>query len=186
MPEILNEINWLDILFIILLLGMVYKGLRSGVIGQIPSLIGGFVLLYISIEYYSFTSEAIFGFMFQKWTKPASFFIISAGIFVAVKILERVLSVINANEFALIERLGGAVIGGFRACMLFGVLGMIFLLMPIKTMQTSVVDGSKICNTLITMDFKIYVWMSEIIRPSEKNKKDIKTLQKEFRNAEMM
>ncbi|MFH1394830.1 MAG: CvpA family protein [Candidatus Omnitrophota bacterium] len=182
MPEILNEINWVDILFVILLLGMVYKGLRTGVGGQIPSLIGGFVLLYISIEYYSFMSEAIFGFMLQKWTKPASFVILAAGIFVTVKILERVLSVIGSEEFSTIERIGGAVIGGFRAFMLFGVFGIVFLLLPVENIRTSVVNGSKTCNAFINMDLEIYTWMTKIIKPNEKNKKDVKALEKELCN----
>jgi uncharacterized membrane protein required for colicin V production len=67
LPDILNQINWIDIFFLILLLGMVYKGLKTGVGGQVIALIGWFVLVFMSLKYYSVVSEALFGFLLQKW-----------------------------------------------------------------------------------------------------------------------
>ena len=115
MSAALTDINWLDILFVILLLGMVYKGLRTGVGSQLLSLAGWFVLLFVSIGYYKVLSEAIFGSVLQKWAKPVSFFVISAGIFTVVKILERAFNVITSEEHAAIERVGGALVEIGRA-----------------------------------------------------------------------
>jgi len=168
LPEILNEINWLDILFVILLLGMVYKGLRVGVGGQIPSLIGGFVLLYVAVTYYGFVSEAIFGFLLQKWTKAVAFLIISGGIFVTIKILERLLSVLGNEEFAPLERLAGGLIAVFRTFILCGIVGMFLLLVPVESIKTSIVDQSKTCMFFVEFDLRIYNWMHSIINSGEK------------------
>ena len=171
MPEILNEINWLDVLFVILLLGIVYKGLRIGVGGQILSLVGGVVLLYFAIGYYCFISEAIFGFLFQKWTKSISFFIISAGIFIFIKVLERLLSVVGNGDYALLERVGGAILAVFRAFVYFGIMGMCLLLIPIDSMKTTVIDNSKTCKFFINFDLNIYNRINDLINSGSKKKK---------------
>ena len=175
LPEILNEINWLDILFVILLLGMIYKGLRTGVGGQIPSLVGAIVLLYISIGYYGFVSEAIFGFLFQTWTKSISFLIIFAGIILLVKVFERLLSVVRSEDFAILERLGGALIAAFRGFVYCGIVGIFLLLVPIEMMETSVVGESKTCVFFVNFDLSIYNWIKEAI-PSEDEKKKTKRI----------
>ena len=84
--ELIKDINWLDILFVILLLGMIYKGARTGVGGQLLSLAGWCLLLFTSITYYNIVSTAIFGFLLQKWAKPITFFAIALIIFNSIDI----------------------------------------------------------------------------------------------------
>jgi len=171
LPEILNEINWLDVLFVILLLGIVYKGLRTGVGGQILSLVGGIVLLYFAIGCYCFISEAIFGFLFQKWTKSISFLIISGGIFIFIKVLERLLSVMGNGDFAVLERAGGAVLATFRAFIYFGIVGIFLLLIPIDSMTTTVIDESMTGEFFVKFDIGIYNWINDAINSGSKKKK---------------
>jgi len=162
LPEILQSINWIDIVFVILLLGMVYKGTRTGVGGQILSLCGMFVLIFLSIRYYKIISEALFGFLLQDWARPVSFFVIAALVFVAVKFLERVFNVLNAEELASIEKIGGAIIAGCRALMLFGAIGILLLLIPINYIQESAAEGSWSCMFFVKADVRIYDWISKV------------------------
>lgn len=162
MPDILHNINWVDIVFVILLLGMVYKGARTGVGGQLLSLCGMFALIFLSIGYYKFISEAIFGSLLQDWAKPISFFAISALVFVAIKVLERVFSVLHAEELASIEKIGGALISLFRAIMLFGAIGILLLLIPVNYVQTSALEGSWSCMFFVKADVKIYSWIAKV------------------------
>ncbi len=171
MPEILNEINWLDVLFVILLLGMIYKGLRTGVGGQIPSFLGAIVLLYVSIGYYSFVSEAIFGFLFQKWTQSVSFLIIFVGIIILIKVFERLLSVVRSEDYAILERLGGALIASFRAFIYCGIVGIFLLLIPIESVETSVMEDSKTCVFFINFDLSVFNWMKSAMNMEDKKKK---------------
>jgi len=172
LPITLTNINWLDILFIILLLGMVYKGLRTGVGGQLLSLVGWFILIFVSIGYYSFLSEAIFGFLLQKWAKPVSFFVISAALFTVIKILERVFNIIVGEELALIERIGGALVASLRAFIFFGIIGIMLLLVPLDYVRQSAVEGSRTCMFFVGLDAQIYSWMTGIVGISEQKTKD--------------
>ncbi|MBD3379474.1 MAG: hypothetical protein GF408_03320, partial [Candidatus Omnitrophica bacterium] len=143
LPDIINDINWLDILFLVLLLGMLYKGLRTGVGGQVISLIGLAALLFFSLHYYGFLSEGIFGFMLQKWAKPLTFFSVAAVIFTVTKVLERIFNITGGEEMAALERIGGAVVAFFRAVLLFGVIGILFMLIPLEYTRTSVTEHSR-------------------------------------------
>jgi len=150
---------------------MIYKGLRTGVGGQIPSLVGAVVLLYVSIGYYSFLSEAIFGFLFQKWTKSVSFLIIFAGIIILIKVFERLLSVVRSEDFAILERLGGALIAAFRAFVYCGIVGIFLLLIPLESVETSAVEGSKTCVFFVNFDLSIFNWMKSVMNTGDKKKK---------------
>ena len=172
MPEIIQDFNWLDILFLILLLGMIYKGSMTGVGGQVISLIGLFVLMFFSIGYYYFLSTAIFGFMLQTWARPASFFIISAVLFVIIKVLERVFNVISTEESSSIERIGGAIVASLRACLIFGLIGMQLLLVPVDYLRLAVMEGSKTCMFFVNLDAEIFSWMTGHFGIMEKRKKD--------------
>ena len=183
MPDILNQINWIDIIFIILLLGMVYKGLKTGVGGQVIALIGWFVLVFLSIKYYSVASEALFGFLLQKWAKPLSFFVISAVIFTAIKLLERVFNIISGEDLAPIEKIMGAVVAVVRAAIFCGVIGILLLLIPIERIHTDAVQGSKSCMFFVKIDTQIYSLLANVSGNKEKTDKE-EVLENILENAE--
>lgn len=181
MTVALSDFNWLDLLFVILLVGMAYKGMKSGVGGQILSLIGWFVLLFATINFYNLISEALFGFILQKWAKPLSFFTIAAIVIAMIKILERGFHLAPGEESSMIEKLGGMLIGAFRAAVLYGLIGMFLLIVPIEYLHKSVTESSKTSMFLITADAEIYSWMTSLIGINEKrNREDII---QEFLNA---
>jgi uncharacterized membrane protein required for colicin V production len=156
----INEISWLDILFAILLVGMVYKGARTGVGSQLLSFVGWVLLLFISITYYNVLSNAIFGFLLQKWAKPLSFFAIAAIVFVLIRVIERVFNIISGEEMASLEKIGGAIIASLRAILLFGLVSMLLLLVPIEFCRDAVIKKSKTGMFFFEVDAKVYSLMS--------------------------
>ena len=162
MPDILQSINWLDIIFIILLLGMVYKGIQTGVGGQIFSLLGYVILLFVSIGYYKFASEAIFGFLLQDWAKPISFLGISVLIFVVTKFVERIFNITKGEDLAGIEKIGGVLVAAFRAVILCGAIGIFFLLTPISYLQNSASVGSMTSMYFVKADISTYSWLARV------------------------
>ena len=170
MPEILNSINWIDIIFVILFLGMVYKGTRTGVGGQILSLIGWIVLIFVSIRYYTFVSEAFFGFLLQQWAKPLSFFAIGVSVFVLIKFVERIFSVVSGSELAALEKLGGAVVAAIRAFVFFGAIGIFILLIPLDYARYSAMDASRSCMFFVGFDASIYSMITDIIGIDDQKK----------------
>lgn len=172
MPVTFTDFNWVDLIFVILLLGMAYKGLKIGVGGQILSLIGCFILLFVSINYYNLISQALFGFILQKWAKPLSFFTIAVGIFVAIKLLEKWFHLTGDEESSVIEKIGGIVVGAFRAAILCGLVGILFLLLPVEYLHKSVTETSKSSMFFINMDAEIYSWMTGIIGIDKKRERE--------------
>ena len=172
MPTILQEINWIDILFIILFVGIVYKGSRVGVGGQILPLVGWFVLVFAAIGYYQYVSEAVFGFSVQTWAKPISFLVISVLIFTIIKFLDRIFSVIHSEEVAVMEKIGGAIVAAIRAFIFFGLIGIFFLLTPIEYLHQAVLEDSRSCMYFVKADAQIYSWMSALMGEGKKKNKE--------------
>ena len=153
---------------------MVYKGLRTGVGGQMISLAGTVVLVYVSISFYTYISNALFGFLLQKWAKPVSFFIISMVVFTITKLLERLLSAVDGEGLAAIEKIGGILVSSVRAFLIFGVIGICLLQVPVDFISTAVKDGSKTAMMFVKLDMKIYRVVSDLIgTPSEKEQDKI-------------
>ncbi|MBD3427258.1 MAG: hypothetical protein GF409_08585 [Candidatus Omnitrophica bacterium] len=172
LPSIFEQINWLDIVFIILLLGMVYKGLRTGVGTQVLSLLGWFILLFFSIGYYGYFSQAIFGFLLQKWAKPLSFFLIASIIFIIIKLVERIFNVMHSEEVVSIERLGGAVLASFRAFMFFGAISILLLLIPVESVKAAAVADSKTSMFFVKLDAQLYSWMTKLVNGPEAKERE--------------
>jgi uncharacterized membrane protein required for colicin V production len=172
LPEIIHELNWVDYLFVILLLGILYGGLRWGISGQILSLIGWVGMLFVSVTYYSPFSEAIFGSRLQKWSLPVSFFIIAGGFFVLVILLERSFKVKKEGEISFTDRITGAGVAVMKALILFGVIGMQLLLLPVDPVRNSVKDSSKTAMYFVEADAEIYCWMTGHFNLTKKRHKD--------------
>ncbi|MFQ5952836.1 MAG: hypothetical protein ACE5JK_05470, partial [Candidatus Omnitrophota bacterium] len=77
-----------------------------------------------------------------------------------IKILERVSSVITGEEIAVIERIGGGLVAFFRAFLMFGLMGMLLLLIPMEFLQDSVKKQSKTGMFFVELDAKIYSSMT--------------------------
>jgi uncharacterized membrane protein required for colicin V production len=162
LPAIINELNWLDVFFIILLLGMVYKGARTGVAGQMIPLIGTLALVYAPVRFYRQFSEAMFGTMLQEWAKPVSFFIICILVMFITKIIDRLFSLIASDDMALIERIAGMLIAGFRSVVYLGVISYFLLLLPLPAVNTAVDESSGIALKSLRIDSSIFVLLSRI------------------------
>jgi uncharacterized membrane protein required for colicin V production len=156
LPEVLKQINWVDAFYILLLLGMVYRGTRTGVGSQLLSFAGWVAILYLSVRYYATVSEAIFGFMLQGWAKPISFFTLAAAGFIVLKLIERISSVVLGAELSVLEKLGGALVAGLRGCILFGMIGVLLLLVPIDFLNCSAAEGSRTCMVFVNFDAVLY------------------------------
>lgn len=160
MSTVFRSINWLDILFVILLLGMIYKGVRTGVGGQLLSLAGWFFLLFASLSYYNILSTALFGSLLQKWARPASFFAIAFFVFICIKIAEKLSHIIIGEELAPIEKIGGALVAVLRSVLLFGLIGIFLLLVPMEFTRVSVMKRSRTGMFFVNLDAKIYSLMT--------------------------
>lgn len=156
MPDLLKQINWVDAVYILLLVAMVFRGTKTGVGAQILSLVGWVAILYLSVRYFLLVSEAIFGFMLQGWAKPLSFFAIAAAGFVLLKFVERIFSVVMGAELSIIEKAGGALVAALRSFILFGMIGFLLLLTPIDYLWFSAAKASRSCASFVEFDAVLF------------------------------
>jgi len=159
-----SGINWLDVVYFTILLGMIYKGSHAGVGSQILSLLWVFVLIFFSLGYYSVLASSVFGFVVQNWARPTSFCIIAGISFISIKFLQMIFNVSCQEQLPPIERIGGAVIAVLRTFLLFGIIGIQFLLLPIPPLQNAVAKSSGTAMTFVRMDAAIYGWLSKHVQ----------------------
>lgn len=174
MLEIISGINWLDIVFLTILLGMIYRGSHAGVGSQLLSLAWWFVLIFFSIGYYSLIASKLFGFMVQGWARAVSFFIIVAVLWAIIKFLQRVFNIERAENLSPVERIGGSVVSSLRAFLFFGMVGIQFLILPVNVLHNSVSEGSKTGMFFVDVNADIYSWMtSHLAFVEEKTREEV-------------
>lgn len=156
MPDLLKQLNWVDAVFLLLYVGMVYRGARTGVGAQLLSLAGWVAILYLSGRYFSFLSEAIFGFMLQDWAKPLSFLSVAAAGFLVLKFTERVFSVVLGSELSVIEKVGGTIVATLKSFVFFGMIGFFLILTPVDYLWYSAAKASRTCSSLMKFDTVVY------------------------------
>lgn len=174
MSTIISGVNWLDVLFLTILLGMIYKGSRTGVGSQFLSLVWWFILTYVSIGYYGALAAKVFGFMDQNWARPVAFFVIFFIFVLIIKFFEMIFNVGNVENLAPIERIGGAVVASLRTFLLLGLVSTQLLLLPADFLRDSVAEGSKTGMFFVNLDVGIYCWMTSHLKfVKVKKKKEI-------------
>lgn len=171
MSTIIAGINWLDVLFLTILLGMIYKGSRVGVGSQFLSLAWLFILIYVSIGYHINLASKIFGFMDQNWARAIAFLVIFIAFVLIVKFFEMLFNVSNVENLAPIERIGGAFIASLRTFLLLGLVSIQLLLLPASFLRDSVAEGSKTGMFFVNLDVGIYCWMTSRLKFVEAKKK---------------
>ncbi|MFH1837453.1 MAG: CvpA family protein [Candidatus Omnitrophota bacterium] len=172
MPEIFQNIHWIDVLFVILLMGICYKGSRVGVGGQIIALTCWIVLVFVSIGYYKALSEAVFGFLLQKWARPLSFICISSALYILIKALEMTFNISPAEELSPIERVLGAGIAALRGFMFCGIVTILVILSPLYGIREMVTRESKTAMFFMETNVEIYSKMAKLFGLTKDDRKE--------------
>lgn len=168
----MSGVNWLDVIFLTILLGMIYKGSRAGVGNQLLSLVWVLVLVFFSIGYYDGLASSVFGFITRSWARAISFAIIVSVLFVLTKLLEMMFTCEYVENLPPLERIGGAVVGAMRAFLVFGLICVLFLLLPVSFLQNAVAKSSRTGMAFVKMDAHVYSWLSDYLKFVEQKNTD--------------
>jgi uncharacterized membrane protein required for colicin V production len=150
--DLLARINWVDILALILILRITYIGSFLGIGKQLLPLLSLLLSLTFSVHYY----DDIAAFITARSTISTSmaefvFFVLLVVILMsAFKFLIRFVPIKKPEVLIPIERVGGSILGFFRA----GVIFISFLLLPVSGFKESVkasLSGSSVVK--ISLDF---------------------------------
>ena len=142
--------NWLDILFLVLLAVFVFQGIRQGftrlAIGLAATLLG----LLLAAWFYSAAAEFLIPFLSSRTLANIAGFIL---VFVLVQMLGGALSWVLGKIFkwtglSWLDRLLGAVFGTVKAVLVGVVLVLVLTAFPLKPVPASIAD-SAVAPTLI-------------------------------------
>ncbi len=163
MSDFISHFSWLDLIYILILLGTIYKGSKRGVSTQLISLVGYVLLVYLALGYYLFVSKALFGFLLQNWARPVSFSLITIIVLFILKLIDRALNVVDHDDLATIERIGGMLVAGIRGSILIGVLCFGLALVPIESVHKVAIRDSALSKYFISVDFIFYTWIIDVL-----------------------
>lgn len=163
MSDFISHFSWLDIVYTLILFGTIYKGSKRGVSTQLISLVGYVLLVYLALGYYLFVSEALFGFLLQNWARPISFFSITIIVLFLLKLIDRVLNVVDHEDLATIERIGGMLVAGIRGSILIGILCLGLALVPLESVHKVAIGDSALSKHFISVDFIFYSWIIDVL-----------------------
>ncbi|MBF0215666.1 MAG: CvpA family protein [Candidatus Omnitrophica bacterium] len=151
---------WLDIVYSVIFIFFVFRGSQRGVGNQMISIIWLVPLIVLPLGYYRHISDKLFGFLDKDWSRPLSFLLICAALFLALKLIPTPGKTSVAEEFSFIERSCGALAGAIKALVILGLIGIQLLLLPFHELHDSVSKEAKAPMYLVKMDANIYSWMT--------------------------
>lgn len=176
MPELINKVNWVDIISLILLLRIAYVSSRVGVGIQILPL----ALLILTLVVTLYNYKGIATFFVERFSLSGaicSFFsfallaLIFSGIY---RLIFRLLSMfLAAGEVNVggIEKVGGAILGLMRSSIIIGVLLIVLILTPVGFVDGSV-KNSYSGRFFIITNVKIYSSIINFFFTKQKVKPD--------------
>ena len=145
--DIFTNINWVDVLILLIMLKATYTGLRIGFVAGIFNFLGALFCVVLGMHLYSGIADALIVYVsLPKWLarciglalnvvpKRTSF---KYGIVLIFRIL-------NIQFFTHIEKVGGAILGAFRGILLCGLVCFTILFLPVDYFQNSVTKDSKL------------------------------------------
>lgn len=139
--------NWLDIVIIVVLVGSVFAGLKTGLIKTLLSLVGFAVGINVAGRYYLDLAARLTFIPQEKAAEFAAFTIIVLGVMLAAGLLGLLLTwIISSVMLGWVNRLGGAVFGLAMGALSMGAL----LAVWVKFLGTSqTVGDSGLANLLL-------------------------------------
>lgn len=173
--EILNKINWVDVVVLILILRSIYLGIRHGLTAELFSFIGILLSLVCAVSWYSQVADVlIVNFSLPIWfSQILCFVIIVQLIRVAFKYgLAMFLRVLNVQFLPQLERVGGGVVGFGRGIIISGILLLALGLISNSYMSESIYQKSFSGMFLIKAAERTYSALTFWL-PEEETKKSI-------------
>jgi len=159
LAELAAKVNWIDILIILLLLKISYDGFSKGFSSQVVPLLGIFAVLLISLHNY-----VLIGYVINKLTPFSiaicnllSFTIISLIIIFLFRVGEIFLTrIIRVEVVSFIERIGGVFLGALKAMLFISFILVIFVLTPIRYLDSSIKDRSLLGTKFLRVGPALY------------------------------
>jgi len=145
LDTLIAKVNWVDVLVLILLIRISYRGFIRGFSSEILPLLGTFLLLIISLHNYAFIGQLVSA--YTPLTRPISnliAFSILTGIVIflfnmATKIIQKM---VRVEVISFVQHAGGLILGFIRASLTISLVLIFLVLIPIRYLDSSIKDRS--------------------------------------------
>ena len=168
MRELLNAVNWVDILALILLIRITYVSSRIGVGKQILPLLLLVLILVMPLYHYA----GIAAFFTERFSlRPSvceflTYAVMTFSFFTIYHIISRITGFClfsgDTAEPGGIEKVGGGIVGLLRATLIIGIFTICLLLVPVKYVETSV-KRSYSGSFFISTNLRVYTSVAKLI-----------------------
>ncbi|KJJ83421.1 Colicin V production protein [Candidatus Omnitrophus magneticus] len=160
MSEIISNIYWLDIFFAVFLLFLLYKSLSSRVIRELILIFMSFVVIIGGLGYYDVLSGKLPDFLKLDLLNFISYFAI---IFFSSAIFKFILNFFipaSSDGAGTGEKLLNLVLTIIRAHLIFGMITILFLMVPVASLRNSINNDSKTAKYFVKVNTAMYSWVS--------------------------
>jgi uncharacterized membrane protein required for colicin V production len=144
--DIIKHINWVDVLAMILILRISYVCSQAGLTHEIFPLIGNAAVLIFSLHFYAHVGDIIVknaSIIPIQVARFVSFLTIAIGLIIIYKLLNSLLNMVLTMEWhPTIEKIGGLIVGVFKAFVVASLVLTILALAPMPYFQRSIRDKS--------------------------------------------
>ena len=176
--EIIKQLNWLDILVVILLFRMCYASTKSGFFTALFNLLGAVLACYLSLHYFALLGDFCGTYVptppnipLEIWDLIAFSALGMLG-YAALIILREALSrFVKAEAVSLLNKWGASILGVARGLLLISLM-IFFLSIPVVNYFTDSVKKSFFSKDLIKVSTSTYTFLwSNLVskfRPQDK------------------
>ena len=166
--EILKNINWLDILVLVIVLRAVYIGTKRGLTAELFNFFGVLVSLVAAVMWYARAADVlVINFKLPVWLSQFLCFIIITQFFrIIFKYgLVLLLKILNVQFIPQLERIGGGIIGLGRGIILSGIIILTIGIIPNNYLRESIEVKSFTGSFLLKSTERTYTsltfWMAQ-------------------------
>lgn len=162
--KVIEQFNWIDLLFIIILLKLCLTALKTGLIAEIFKLLGTITSTYLSFHYYTLLSDLVSSrFSTQKMPLEfldfLSFVVLSIlGYLIFVSIRSFISQLIKMEALPNLNKIGGLIFGLARAVLVVSLVSFILNISSISYLKTSI-RNSYLARQSIKAAPATYIWL---------------------------
>ncbi|MCX5686158.1 MAG: CvpA family protein [Candidatus Omnitrophica bacterium] len=165
--DIVNKLNWVDILVVIIMMRTIYVAFQDGLSHEIFPLLGAFSSLILSLAYYkkiAFIMSQNIGGVAVAILEALSFVTLFVAVIFVFKLLRLVFDkIINVTWHPFIEKFGGLLAGAIKASMITSAILIMLALLPLPYLKWSIGDRSFIGMYFLKIGPSIYAKVSRVL-----------------------
>ena len=145
-PKVLTQLNWVDVIFIVLFLKVCYTAAKSGLIAEFFKFLGTVAAVYFALHYYvSLGDWAIRLLAIEKERIPVDFvaflcfLVLAIASYVVIAIVRNMFTrAVKMEAVVTLERWGGLLLGVVRGVLLCSLLAFALSIATIQYFKKSV------------------------------------------------